>query len=512
MMSGSRILARIGRNSSYTTLATAISSVGGLAGSVLIARALGPGEYGKYTYIMWLVGNLTLVANLGLPNTVVRFLGEYGTSARSQHLYRQLLRLEAAVALALALGLIAWGVAAGKDTWLLVFSVALLVVTALGRITSAALSGLQDYAVAARTQIVCVPLLLLLMAVSLATYGHLVGILLAGLVTETLRCFMLVRGVNRQLRAAAEDTAHPLGREDWLRIGRYSGVIFLLMLADAVVWQKSEVFFLERFSTLEVVAIYSLSYGLVYMVMQVPTSISNILLPVFAEGYGTGNNAVMGRGYYLATKYLALAVVPLGVLAIVLAPQLIAMLYGPAYSGAVPILRVLLATAIIATFNRPISTALLGAEKQNFVLGTTVVLALVNVLFDLALIPRHGALGASFANGLTQLICIAVGGIFVLSRLQLSFPWMEVTKIMSSAVAAGALFWSLSLFLSSLMHCLVCLLLFLPTFAYGLRLLQPWNQDDGRILAVAEENCPPRLRHLLLAVRCFLRVGTPNEE
>jgi O-antigen/teichoic acid export membrane protein len=502
--SGAQALTSIGRGSLPAILASAVSAAGGLACSVLLARGLEPEEYGRYSYVIWLVGLLSVVGNLGMPNAAVRYLGEYGVSARGQRLYRGLMRLEALVAVALASGVILWGWLQTAHLTLACFAAMLLIPTSLGRLAVAAASGLQAYGTIALVQSFGVLLQLALMAAALVAYGQLAGILFAVLVAEVLRALLLARGVNRRLAAVGQDA--PREAPEWRRVSRFAGVVFLLTLMDAIVWEKSEVFFLERFSALEAVAVYSLSYGLAYMIMQAPTTVSNLLLPVLAAGYGTGSPDFIAKGYYCATKYLALAVIPLGVLAMVLAPQLIATLYGPAYAGAVPTLRTLLAFGTVATFNRPISSVLFSSEKQNFILGVTLVLAALNLGCDLALIPGYGAVGAAFANGITQLSGVLIGGYFVLFRLRYPFPWGDLLKIAASGACAGAFFHALHVFLSPVLHALVCLLLFPPAFAIGLRALRPWNRDDERIFAVAAERCPPRLRWLPLLARHWLGV------
>jgi O-antigen/teichoic acid export membrane protein len=504
-LSGAQALTGIGRNSLPAVLATAASAAGGLACSVLLARGLAPEEYGRYSYVIWLVGLLSVVSNLGMPNAAVRYLGEYGVSARGQRLYLGLVRLEALVAVTLASGVVVWGWFQGAHLPLACFAAMLLIPTSLGRLVGAAASGLQAYGTIALAQSICAFLQLALMAAALVAGGGLVGILSAVMVVEVLRTLLLSHGVNRHLAAVGQDA--PREAPEWRRVSRFAGVVFLLALLDAIVWEKSEVFFLERFSTLGAIAVYSLSYGLAYMVMQAPVAISNLLLPVFAAGQGAGSPDFVEKGYYCATKYLALAVVPLGVLAMVLAPQLIAVLYGPAYAGAVPALRLLLAIGTVATFNRPISSVLFSAEKQNFVLGVTLALAALNLSCDLALIPGYGAVGAALANGITQLSGVLIGGYFVLCRLRYPFPWGDLLKIAASGGGAGALLHALHVLLSPATHALVCLLLFPPAFVVGLRALRPWNRDDERIFAIAAERCPPRIRWLPLLAGRWLGVA-----
>ena len=48
----------------------------GLLTSVLVARTLGPSDFGRYTYMVWMAGLLIMCSNNGLTTTVIRFASE----------------------------------------------------------------------------------------------------------------------------------------------------------------------------------------------------------------------------------------------------------------------------------------------------------------------------------------------------------------------------------------------------------------------------------------------------
>jgi O-antigen/teichoic acid export membrane protein len=59
-----------------TTGSTYIAFVLGLLVSVLIARVLGPEDYGRYAYVVWLSGILIMLTNNGLNMTGTKFVSE----------------------------------------------------------------------------------------------------------------------------------------------------------------------------------------------------------------------------------------------------------------------------------------------------------------------------------------------------------------------------------------------------------------------------------------------------
>ena len=57
-------------------LSSYIAYAAGLATNVLTARALGPEEFGKLAYFIWLTGILVIAFNNGITVTLIRFLAE----------------------------------------------------------------------------------------------------------------------------------------------------------------------------------------------------------------------------------------------------------------------------------------------------------------------------------------------------------------------------------------------------------------------------------------------------
>ena len=147
-----------------------MGTVGGLAASVLLARYLGPDPYGRYTYVMWLVGTMVLAASLGLPNAAVRYIAEYQAlnPLRARGLYVALAKLAAAAALVLAIGLIAWGMWQDISPVLIGCAACLLVVTTIGRISTSTAAGLQQYGFSTRGQLAYILLHLVLLVLVLA--------------------------------------------------------------------------------------------------------------------------------------------------------------------------------------------------------------------------------------------------------------------------------------------------------------------------------------------------------
>ena len=100
----------------------------------------------------------------------------------------------------------------------------------------------------------------------------------------------------------------------------------------------------------------------------------------------------------LGFRYMILAGAGLSLTFCLGARPIIHALYGARFAPAAPLLAVLIWSEIAIFFGGTLSNALFAEGLQKFVLMTTVVGAVINVALNLVLIPRWGAMGASWAT------------------------------------------------------------------------------------------------------------------
>jgi O-antigen/teichoic acid export membrane protein len=100
----------------------------------------------------------------------------------------------------------------------------------------------------------------------------------------------------------------------------------------------------------------------------------------------------------LGFRYMTLAGAGLSLTVCLGARPIIHFLYGARFAPAAPLLAVLIWSEIAIFFSGTLSNALFAEGLQRFVLITTVVGAMINVVLNLVLIPRWGAMGASWAT------------------------------------------------------------------------------------------------------------------
>ena len=68
---------KIAKNATYNFLVKFIGLAFGFVASIVVARYLGPEKYGIYSFVIWFLGTVGLLVNLGIPTTITKYVSEY---------------------------------------------------------------------------------------------------------------------------------------------------------------------------------------------------------------------------------------------------------------------------------------------------------------------------------------------------------------------------------------------------------------------------------------------------
>jgi O-antigen/teichoic acid export membrane protein len=429
-----------GRGTAHLMVAQMVLLVSGFAVSVLLARGLGPVDFGVYGVVMSVLGWLERTLNAGVPGAAASLLSREGEGPSSTE------RSARAVLMSWALPLFVlfWLGAPWLATYFGVpqhsnaFRIAALNIPAMalfytyegilkGRRRFAALSGLQTLQSLAKLGGV---LLLLFVGISIdsAFIAHvaatLVPVLLAAMLLP-LRGTPASRGTAWQLLKAA------------LPLTLYS--VALVILMNLSLWQLQHSGGGANAATGHFVA----SMNLTKILMVIPATTSGVLF--VSLGWALANDrADLVRKYIQeAGRFALITLVPLCVLLAFDAEPVMGLLYGVEYAGSGSILAVL-AVAFAAVALLDIYFFVLLAHGHG-IRAVWVALALMPMLWaaNHLLIARDGATGAAWAAAL-----VLGGGALVQAWL----VWLEfrylvagrtVLKIaLASAVVGGlAMLW-----------------------------------------------------------------------
>lgn len=408
----------IARNSLWLLLDTAVTTVATLAASIAVARVLGPDRLGYYNYLTWIAATARLIADVGVPLATRKFASELrGRGDLSQ--LRALMdatarfqRIMASVLVAVAVSFVF--VAVPRQHWPYAFITAVgLGPSILIGIPSALLWSTENLGPNTRASLLATSVNLGGTVISLALGWGLTGLAGSLLTSRLLDLFVRSRLAARAYATLPASTG-PLSRDLRQRLVRFCWAQSVLIVLDVIIWNRSELLFLERFTDIRQVAFYSQAFNLIQQLLVLPMALSasaGVTLMV-KQGQAPGS---VGRLAGTALWFVALFSVPatLGVAA--LASPIMRVMYGTQYLAAIPVLAVSAFFGMARALSYPILEFLIATERQRFIVRWSVVIVPINLGLAWWLIPTGGAVSGAIAGALTKGIThvLTVTGLWV---------------------------------------------------------------------------------------------------
>ena len=463
----------------YNGLADFSLLFAGIFSSVVLARLLGPQQWGHYSQMMWLISFAGILANFGLTYTSMRFVANLSGREDKADI-RPLVKWIFIVQLLLALltsivvflfadqlvSVTGWQVdpILVRITSLGIFSYTLL------QLGNAILRGLQEFRFLSILSIFSSGFILAAILFVLFWPG-ISTLILAISIGQFLLLPLIVRKIRTNLKNIAISSRHPFP-EIWKPVLNYTILVFLTTLVDQIVWQRSEIFFLARLEDPSYSGFYSLSYTISTLAIgTLPVALTGILTPVFSSMKGAPTNL-----HYLFQKsfaYLNLIVFPSTVGLIIVAPKLIDCFYGERFLPAVPVLQIIAGSTAVGICTRP-GASILHAQNKPVVLLLSGLVALpVDITLAWILIPSLYARGAAIANLVAQSVCAGLIMGYAIFIVGLRLNLISLLKTIFSSILCGLIArLFLSLEIPSLFSLLLAVLASSMTYLFSLLLLK----------------------------------------
>lgn len=405
--------------------------------SVTAARILGPEEFGRQSFIAFAELSVVMLFTGGLPLALMRSFGERigaGNPVAVRSLLVWAWAIEAASAL-LGGGLLFAAGLAGADpegAWLLAGVAATLGV--LHTVPSALLLGAQRWRAAIVAGLTTGALGTAATVAVLAAGWGITGMFAVEAVASVINLIWTSWLARRTLAEVAPPSPvreHVSNRGVWI----YAAVSTVGVVLTFIVWRRSELLLLDRFSSETQIGLFSIAFAAVAALMKLPDAIANVAIAATATLYGAGAEERIRAGYSRAFRLLLLLTFPLAAAAIVLGPEALQIAYGDEYEDAGVLLVVLLAPFPLIPLMTLATSVLIGLGRLRAPIVTTAVAALVNVVLAFALIPPYDALGAAFASAAAQAVGAALAFVYA-ARAVGGIDW-DGRSAMRVGLAAG---------------------------------------------------------------------------
>lgn len=415
--------------------------------SIAVARFLGVDEFGRQSFIAFVAISATTFFSGGLKVAVMRYVGELlgrrePITVRALVLWAGSIQVVAAIlggAALVATGLLG---AEPRAAWALAG-----VATAAGitqTVPNAFLLGMQRFRVTAIIGLTANVLTLPSTIAVLALGGGITGIFAVQAVVAILILTWTAIAARRAMSEVAAEV--PARSEALYKLRkpflRYAGVITGATVVELVVWRRSEFFFLEHYSTDAEIGLYSIAFATTYAVTLVPQTLASVIAPAFATLFGAREERRLRSGYQRAARLLLLASLPITAGTLALGPAAIRLVYGEEFSGAGPVLLVMIALFPLLPVYNVSESLLVGLRRPwvPFALGATA--AMINVGLAFLLVPRFDAIGAALATTSAQItVIVPVTAYTVRLTGGLRLHVGCVLRTAAAAAAGGLLAW-----------------------------------------------------------------------
>lgn len=434
------------RNVALVAAAGHVEAAVGLIAGVVIARTLGPADFGHYAFSIWLCGVLIMVGNNALPTSSIKFLAEARGAERPDVAAALLHRFarwqffsSAIVIIVFGAGVLVWPLSDWRDSLPLMVGIAAVAVWArAGFWMRGALGKGYEMFVPENVTLIITAALNLLLILILAWRGASVTEFFA--VYAVLGVFANV--VVRAMLSRADVTARPgpIPEELYLRLRHHLVLTGILMLLTTATNRAVEMTLLKIHVSSETVGYFAIAATLTKGAVDLLVGgMSAVLLPAMSRRHGSGGANSLASIFAESTRlywFLGLAIAGLG---LTVSEGLIHLLYGARYEGAIAPLMWHLVIIGLVVVHGSAAAVLTASDRQLDRIRVIVCAFVVNLVLGLVLIPRYGLSGAVASYGLTQVFCMLFTMWYARRRIKSKLPLAAMARLALAATVATSL-------------------------------------------------------------------------
>lgn len=492
-------MANILKASLLSAVTAVVSLAAGFLANIAAARLLGPAGSGSVAFAIWIATSATAVADLGLAQIVLRGGSEQqGEAARGivRATFRAFVRSVSLVGAALLVFAFWQGRDDGHAGWIWSMTAALFLAYAFSAFSTAVSRSRHRFGevtsrafVGGLLQVPGVALGAWLWGVPGALAGHVLRHL-----PQALARHHYFGGPRQPL--TPEMRRH--GRGMWL-----SDVIEILVLS------RIEFLFLAVLFSTTQIGHFAAGLSFAGLIEQVALQLSPALIVGFvhasAQGQQRGHGEGVSRAYAQSLRMMALAVLPVSLGGAAIMPDLVPLVFGPAFAPAVPSAVILMATVWLAAFG-VIPWGMISAIGESAkllriqVVSGALTLALLSIV-----VPWAGLEGAAWCRAAVSLVTLVLLMGAVRRLIGPALPLGTLLRTGAAAVACAAAAAVPVILLDGIAA--VAIAVPAGALAYGLALRLLRVVDAGEAMALTEKlsaRAPAASRPLLLRLAPLL--------
>ena len=424
------------KSSLISLAATFVSLAAGFVSSIIAARLLGPAGSGKVAYALWVATSAAVLADMGLPQTMLRNAGSLsGDGDTWMALVHTALRsfLVSASMIGAAILLFAAIIYAHSDAehaWFWLITGILFLSYAFYAFSTAVARSRSRFAQTARTTVLGGAMQVPLVFVGAWLMGP-AGALI-GYVARYLPQALKLRDYIDSGTKYTRTTLTP----EMLRYGRY---MWFSDLIEILVLSRIEFLFLGVFLSPNSIGYFATGLGLAGLIEQVMLQISPALIVNFTAAHAKNDQQSLDAAYGRVIRMVALIMLPISLGGAAVMPELLPLIFGNAFEPAIPAAATLVAFVWLAGMS-VIPWSMIGASGRSAVLLRVQIRSgLSTILLLTILVPLFGLEGAALARAAIVTLTFMLLCRMAWKYVKVAVPVVALAKAMLAAIlCAGA--------------------------------------------------------------------------
>lgn len=395
LFSGNR--KKIYRNLFWAITGKIVNIISGLFVGILIARYLGPGDYGLMNYIISYVTLFSILANFGLDNIEIRELSKQQISFNV--ILGTAFRLRVIFALTTILLVVLTLLAFRPDPftfWMILVYSASLLLSTLNVIRNYFTSIiLNEYVV--KTEIVrtiigaAIKIVLLLFHLPLGWF----------IVAVTFDFVLIASGYLLSYRLKVGSYFEWTYSSNLAKKLIKDSFPLLLSGAAIIIYQKIDQVMIKNMIDNESVGQFSVASKITELGVFVPLIIAQTVTPLLVKAHHENINSYAEKKQQFSDLMFWTAI-GIALLMSLLASPAIKILFGSKYLAAIPVLQIMAWKTVFVALFAASGQIIIIENLQKFVVLRNIVGCLVSIILNILLIPKFGIIGSAIATVITM--------------------------------------------------------------------------------------------------------------
>ncbi len=415
-------ITNIAKNTSYFTLALIMQKVISFAYFIILARAIGPEDLGKYYFAISFTSIFAIFIDIGQSSVLTREIAKSQNRAGEIFSAVFLIKLPLAVlSVATVFGIINFLGYAEIARQLVYLSSICMVLDSFTLTFFAVSRGFHNLKYESISSIIFQLIVFIIIIIALKLNLGLSWLMLSLVAASTFNFIYSFYILKRKWKLKINWRPNIILSKSILAISAPFAVYAIFQR----VYTYLDTVLLSFFSGDQQVGVYQVPFKLIFALQFLPLAFIASLFPAMSH-YWQNNREQLSITFERAMNYLIIISLPIAGGGLILADKIV-LLFKTGYSGAILPLQITMISLIFIFLNYSVGSLLNACDRQKRNTVNMGIVLLTSVLLNFILIPKFAAIGASL-TALTTNILMFFLGMSIVPKIT-SYDYRKIIKI-----------------------------------------------------------------------------------